>query len=350
MLTQIIIVGFGIAGANLAYTLYKRGIDFIVIDEHREVTSSKVAAGLYNPVTGRRAVKTWMADELFPFAREFYGTVEKELAIAIRHDRNGYRLCSEQKDAARLHRKALNPEYSAYINEAFRGEAFSRGIANNLGGVEILQSGNLSIKTYLAAFKKRLQERGVFREERCDYQKISLCGNGVKYGDITADKIVFAEGFRAVENPFFGWLPFDVTKGEMVKIRCDLPETHILNRGCFLLPIGKGEFLAGSSYERVVDESVTEKGRETLIAKLDGLLACPYDIIDHSAAVRPTVADHKPFLGVHPEHENLLIFNGMGTKGVTLSPYFAEQFVNFISHKRPLISDVNIERYRELYG
>lgn len=349
METQVVIVGFGIAGANLAYTLYKRDIDFIVIDEPRDVTSSKVAAGLYNPVTGRRAVKTWLADELFPFAKNFYRTVEKDLSIEILNDRNGYRLYNEHKDMGRLQRKSEKPEFQGYMNTAFTGDAFAEKVVNNLGGVEILQSGNLSITTYLAAFKEKLISENRFLETTCTPDDLDYSERGVSFNGITAEKIVFAEGFRALENPLFSWLPFDVTKGEILRISCDFPQTHILNRGFFLLPVGNGEFLAGSSYDHVADESITEKGRAYLISKLKTLLLPPFEIVDHRAAVRPTVSDHKPLLGQHPECGRVFIFNGMGTKGVTLSPYFAEQFAAYLFENGELSHEVNIARFHELY-
>jgi len=348
MQTQIIIVGFGIAGANLAFTLYKRGIDFIVIDEHREVTSSKVAAGLYNPITGRRAVKTWLADELFPFAQTFYQSIEEELNITLLNDRNGYRLYKEDKDQAKMLRKSQEPQFKGYLNTDFEGLNFKENI-QDMGGVEILQSGNLSISPYLDAFKQKLTNEGTFRDELFEYDQLSSSSEQVQYKDISAEKVIFAEGFRAMDNPFFSWLPFAVTKGEMLKIKSTLPQTHIINKGFFILPIGNSEFLVGSSYERVVDESITEKGRKTVSDKLDALLKVPYKIIGQYAAVRPTVLDRKPFLGVHPENKNVFIFNGMGTKGVTLSPYFAEQFVNHLFSSVELNSEVNIERYHSLY-
>ena len=350
MKTQIVTVGFGIAGANLAFTLYKRGVDFIVIDQHREVTSSKVAAGLYNPVTGRRAVKTWMADELFALVRTFYKEVEQELDIEILNHRPGYRLYKEKADVAKMTRKFATAPYQAYINSDFCGDAFSESIEDTLGGVEILQSGNLSIGPYLAAFKKRLLQEGKFIDAPFEYGQLTFSAEQAHYQDISADTIIFAEGYRAEYNPFFSWLPFAPTKGEMLKIRGTLPETHIINRGFFILPQGNNEFLVGSSYERVVDETTTEKGRDIVSEKLQGLLKVPYEIIGHYAAVRPTVQDRKPFLGEHPENKRVLIFNGMGTKGVSLSPYFARELVGSLLEGSEISSEVDIKRYHQLCG
>jgi nucleoside-diphosphate-sugar epimerase len=60
-----LIVGQGIAGTNLTFTLLERGNSVTIADNPQEFSSSKVAAGLFNPITGRKMSKTWLADSLF---------------------------------------------------------------------------------------------------------------------------------------------------------------------------------------------------------------------------------------------------------------------------------------------
>ena len=62
---DFIIVGQGIAGTVLADHLMAVGKNVLVFDEPSLSNSSRVAGGLYNPITGRKMVKTWLADELF---------------------------------------------------------------------------------------------------------------------------------------------------------------------------------------------------------------------------------------------------------------------------------------------
>jgi len=58
MMTDVLIIGQGICGTFLSWWLEQKGLSFIVIDEERPYTASRAAAGLINPVTGRRIVKT----------------------------------------------------------------------------------------------------------------------------------------------------------------------------------------------------------------------------------------------------------------------------------------------------
>ena len=65
----------------------------------------------------------------------------------------------------------------------------------------------------------------------------------------------------------------------------------------------------------------------------------------HTAGIRPTVNDRRPLIGLHPEHRSLGVFNGLGTKGVMLAPFFAKQFAGFLEHALPLNKEVDIARF-----
>src|SRR5689334_8367598 len=86
MQADFIIVGQGIAGSLLYYALTKRGANCIVIDEKKENSASRVAAGLINPVTGRRLVKSWMIDELIPAFQKVYVQIENDFKITCLHE------------------------------------------------------------------------------------------------------------------------------------------------------------------------------------------------------------------------------------------------------------------------
>ena len=82
MFAEFLIIGQGLSGTWLSYYLQKEKRSFLVIDNNKSVTASRVAAGIINPVTGRRIVKTWMIDELIPFVRNAYSELGKDLGIS----------------------------------------------------------------------------------------------------------------------------------------------------------------------------------------------------------------------------------------------------------------------------
>ncbi len=81
MQVDYLIIGQGIAGTFLSYYLEKENRSFFVIDNNKPSAASRIAAGIINPVTGRRLVKTWMIDELLPFIHREYNELGKALGI-----------------------------------------------------------------------------------------------------------------------------------------------------------------------------------------------------------------------------------------------------------------------------
>ena len=78
-MVDFLIVGQGIAGSVLALQLLKQGQRVMVIANSQAPSASGVAAGLYNPITGRHMTKTWLADTLFPYLNQFYREAEQTL-------------------------------------------------------------------------------------------------------------------------------------------------------------------------------------------------------------------------------------------------------------------------------
>ena len=87
MQVEFLIVGQGISGTFLSYYLKKENKSFLVIDNNNPNTASRIAAGIINPVTGRRIVKTWMIDELIPFVKNAYSEFGNDLGITLISDK-----------------------------------------------------------------------------------------------------------------------------------------------------------------------------------------------------------------------------------------------------------------------
>src|SRR5687767_8342591 len=81
MVVDYLIIGQGISGTWLSYYLQKANKSFLVIDNSQPNSASRIAAGIINPVTGRRIVKTWMIDELLTFLIPAYQELGNDLGI-----------------------------------------------------------------------------------------------------------------------------------------------------------------------------------------------------------------------------------------------------------------------------
>lgn len=346
-----ILIGQGLAGSVLAMTLLKKGHSVIVIDDAPVTTASRVAAGLYNPVVFKRLVKSWLADDLLPYMDEFYPEMEKQLGAEFYFSKRILKPFAEEQEKALWLKKTTEP-IGKYLNEAIYTEDLNGIVYNPLGISEVMHAGNLDTVQFLNACKADLLKKDAFMEESFDATQLVLQENSVVYKGITADKLIFCEGYKAVNNPFFSWLPFKLTKGETLTIQLThdhaIPFKIVLNKAVFILPIGNDLYKVGATYEwNDLSENTTEKGKSDLVEKLKKVLKVPFEVVNHQAGVRPTVSDRRPLIGLHPEHTQLGMFNGLGTKGVMLAPFFANQFSNFLETGFPLDQEVDIARFKK---
>lgn len=93
-----IIVGQGIAGSLLAWELLEKGFKVLVIDDGYKSSASKVAAGLINPITGMRLVKSWEADKFLGLAKSYYINLEKRLNVNFFKEREILRIFKDEME------------------------------------------------------------------------------------------------------------------------------------------------------------------------------------------------------------------------------------------------------------
>jgi glycine/D-amino acid oxidase-like deaminating enzyme len=68
-------------------------------------------------------------------------------------------------------------------------------------------------------------------------------------------------------------------------------------------------------------------------------------VVDHQAGVRPVIDAGYPALGRHPAYPQLAYFNGLGSKGSLLAPFFADQLVACLLGEREPDPEVNVMRH-----
>jgi glycine oxidase len=117
-----------------------------------------------------------------------------------------------------------------------------------------------------------------------------------------------------------------------------------------VIPLGEKKFKLSSTFSwEPLDWKTTESARTSLSNDFKSLFDSPFKVIDQQAALRPTVADRRPYLGEHPEFKNLYIFNGLGSKGVMLAPYFSKHLLEHITEGKPLLNEVDIIRHKKRF-
>lgn len=348
---DFIVVGQGLAGSVLSFKLIEKGYKTIVYDVPEDNISSVKAAGIFNPVTGKRLVKTWMADELFPALMEFYKNAERVLKGKFLYELRQYRPFATKGQANDFSLKSGSEEYGSLINSIEYNGVFDF-LENPFGGVFLGGSGYVDTNSFLSAVRKFLLEQGSFRREYFQHSNLNPEKN--VYGSEWEYKyLIFTDGWKGGENPFFQWLPFRPVKGDILEIEIDdIPRDTIFNKKIFMLPqkhLKSASFLVGSTYfHNILNDQPTVEGRVEIEEKLHALLKVPYRVLSHWAGVRPSTPDRRPFAGFHPNFETIGTVNGLGSKGVSLAPYFIDNFINFVERKEEIIPDIDINRYFSL--
>ncbi len=347
MTYDYMIVGQGIAGSTLAFMLRKKGKNVFIIDKFSANSSSQVAAGLVNPITGRRIVKSWMADEALPYAFQFYDDYKIETGDDVFHSVDALEVTGSVHEFNEWTRRMDEQNLTKYFRTEAPNDLYRSKIREFIKLVRITSSGWMDIPLLVSGVRKIFESEMKFRNENFELSDLIISENRLSYQDITANNIIFCEGYKCLENKFWNYLPLIPAKGEIVVIKCpDLPQDFILLSGMFIIPIGEHRFRCGATYEwKFENELPTESGKSKLLGMLIDVIKVDFEIIEHTSGVRPTVKDRRPIIGMHPEYSNVGIFNGLGTKGVSLAPYFANHFIEYLENDGKLMSEVDVRRF-----
>lgn len=342
-----LLVGHGLAGAVLAHVLEAAGATVMVVDQDQEQAASLAAAGLINPITGRRFVKSWGIDELLPALWRQYAQLESKLGQSFLHAQPIIRSLGSIREANDWDARTGDPAYAPYLDSTVTLGDYATFTAPALGYGGVKLGAQLDVPRLLRASRAYWMALGRYQQAAFDYAALQLDAPQPRYQGETYDFIIFCQGFGAKNNPFFQHLPLRGDKGEALMVR--IPSAHFtaaLKNQLFVVPLGADLYWIGATYEnQFADPHPSAAGRAYLQHHLDQLLLTPYEVVDHWAGVRPTVKDRRPLLGFHPDHPRLAIFNGLGTKGSSLAPYWAEHFIQVLLGTTPLDSAVDIRRF-----
>ena len=344
---DVLIVGRGIAGNTLAITLLDKGLAIKVVDLPKPNSPSRLAAGLYSPFTGKNTVKTWLAEEMFPFLERFYAAVEQRTGISFLHKRTAYRPFLSIQDYNEWVGSGNEEKSTFFLHQQPSHEHYRPWIINPFGGIEYKHTGYVDTSAYLDAGEQVLQANNCLTTAFFKHSDVQETPQGIIWDNEAYRYIVFCEGSQAMSNPFFPQIAIVPNKGEILTLRIpDLPLTEIITKGAFLVQKQPGIFHAGSTYRWKFDqEEPEERGAVEISGKLNKWLNVSYEQINLQAGVRPASKDRRPLMGYLNERPRFLIFNGLGTKGISLAPYWAEELSKLIIHQKDLPEEVDIRRF-----
>ncbi len=342
---DFIIVGAGLAGISFAETALREGKSFTVVSDDSQ-NSSLVAGGLYNPVILKRLSMPQDAVAHMAFIKPFYKALEDRLGIKFDIGIHTYRKFASVEEQNNWFAAADKPGLDQFLSLIVIHKSY-RGLPAPFGFGEVLHTGYLDTAALVAAYHSYLRQSENLIEEQFCHDDLVVHDGYIEYHGVRASHIIFAEGYGVRQNPFFGDLPLNGTKGEMLIIEAPALQLDVIVKAdVFILPLGNGFYKVGATYEWDDKTNIpTDAGRKELCDRLEEIITCDYTVVNHLAGVRPTTKDRKPLIGTHPLHKNVHLLNGLGTRGVMLGPPMARELFDSIISGRPVRKEVNLTRF-----
>ena len=192
----MLIVGQGLAGTLLAWELEQNGADFRMVDAGHAEAASRVAAGIVNPITGQRLVKSGRFDELRPLARETYRGIEQKLGVTLWREMRIWR------------RFAIDAEWRTWSEKQARGELAPQGGTGNREGFWIEGAAQLDVAALLRATREHWQKTGRLVEATA----------GLVRKRAPHELVVLCTGASLRTEPAFAFVPWTIAKGELLTL------------------------------------------------------------------------------------------------------------------------------------
>ncbi|WP_031426000.1 NAD(P)/FAD-dependent oxidoreductase [Flavimarina sp. Hel_I_48] len=340
-----IVVGLGLAGMAFCEQLTANHKEFLVI-ESGGASASRVSGGVYNPVILKRYTLPWEAEKLMDIAVPYYEQLTKKLQLNAMFPTPVLRLFSSAEDQNNWFEALDKPGLSRFLSPKLEREPIN-GIDSIFHYGRVRETGRIDVPAVLDAYKAHLIQKKQWLDEVFEHEQIVIENDHVMYKNYRARYIVFAEGYGVKKNPFFAKLPVVGNKGEYIFIKAEkLILDAALKSQFFIIPQGNQRFKVGATFNgKDKDNNPTQSAREEILLKLRKVLTCEFEVVDQEAGVRPTTGDRRPLLGKHPHYPNLALLNGLGTRGIMMSPYLAGLLYENLENGIKLPQTVDVMRF-----
>tara|TARA_R110002050_G_scaffold247802_1_gene385573 strand:- start:7218 stop:8240 length:1023 start_codon:yes stop_codon:yes gene_type:complete len=328
---EYLIIGQGIAGTILSYRFKKLGIAFKVIDDPKFSRSSRIAAGLANPVVLKRQKWVKGAELFTENLRSFYLNMEQDLHAKFFYPLPLYHLFQSIGEINDWQQNASKAHLQSYLGEIEQNDIPKVNSPFGYGKVENIFWVDTSVM--IRRWREILQAEGQLLQEPF------IADDYPNYNHIYCSGHLLSEQFPPFQSVF------TKTKGQVMVIKSpSLSQYYGLHSGVFTLPLGDQLFKVGATYEHQnLNDETSPEGLSRLRTDLEKFYRGPYEVIDHLAGVRPNIKDRKPLLGLIKEGS--YCFNGLGSRGILMAPYLSEHFIQYLIYGNELEASWDIQRF-----
>lgn len=350
MKKEIILVGSGLTACTLAWKLHTRNISFIWFADHFPA-ASHAAYGILNPIHFRNASKSWKEDYFYQAAYDFYLNLNNQLPQLIARQTSIYHFINDAKEAVYFRQQAECGELGHYCDgdTHFLDQPCIQ--ESKIGGALIQHALHVQIPEYVRQTIEYFTKKNCVIHKHLEPNLIELFENTVQYENITAQHIIFCEGKYIEENPFFNYVPLNLSKGEVIQIKTqDTLPNVALHKKVFILEQSKNKYIVGAT--TAWDDATltpTESAKNELSEDARSILLTHFEITDQRCGIRPAMADRRPIIGKHPLLNTLCVLNGMGSKGLFYAPQSADLLLDHLFKNADIPFDISIRRFDRKY-
>ncbi|WP_077618142.1 glycine oxidase ThiO [Bacillus sinesaloumensis] len=342
---EVVVIGGGIIGCSIAYYLAEAQMDVAVFDGGQIGNkTTKAAAGML----GAHSESDGDFSLFFPFARSSqaeYIRLKDELYELSGMD-IGYRtggilkLAFSERDKSNLDPLVKQPTVDWLDYETVK--KMQPEISDTvIGAAYIADDVNVIPTSTCLAFAKSAQMLGASIFENCPVYDIKKNGNEYTVktdnGEVRAKHIVLATGVYS--NSLFQNLGISEklkpVKGESIIVHHDKPflEHTLFYEKSYIVPRNNGKVVIGATMiEDDWSDSISLQSVEVLLKHAKTMLpsSINWKIDSFTSGLRPTTFDGHPFIGRHPEDEQIFIACGHFRNGILLAPATGKMIRNLI--------------------
>lgn len=345
-----VVAGQGLAGSAMAWTLHWEGQSVLLLDKGERYTASRVSAGLITPVTGKRLVLSAKYGECFAAAKHFYRRVEKATGQTFFTEVEMLRLFEDEAARTEFLERSAKADLSG-ISEWSGQLQSGKGVHI---GIRMSQSGRLDVTKYLSATRRYFEQADSYCQTDLLEEKVKLKEETRQTSAVitlteqavTANRLIMCTG--ATTTKLFPEVPDNPARGDILKVGIGkYKRKEVVHRSIWIVAEEDGTQTVGSTYDwnnRIAEP--TKEGRQEILGRLSRLIEGPVKVLDQVAAVRPTMKDYEPVLGRHSKWPNILVFNGLGSKGTLLAPSMAKNLVESMEGTTKLATEQDYERLK----
>ncbi|HLU23882.1 MAG TPA: FAD-dependent oxidoreductase [Bacillaceae bacterium] len=358
---DIVVIGAGILGASTAYHLAKAGAEVTIIDRKDKGQATDAAAGIVCPWISQRRNQAWykLAKAGARYYSELIPLLEKEGETNTGYARVGaISLHSDNDKLQKMIERAIKRREDApEIGEvrlltASETKALFPPVAEMYSSVYISGAARVdgrALRESLLQAAKRNGAKMILGSASLELQGSKVTGVKVDEQVFNAKTVIVTNGAWAPQllEPLGIPLQVEFQKGQIIHMHLQNADTSnwpvVMPPGSqYIVPFNDGKIVAGATNEKDTgfDIRVTAGSVQSILQ--NALTVAPgladSTIVETRVGFRPFTPGFLPVIGALPDHNNIIVANGLGSSGLTVAP-----FLGLLIKKIALKEQINID-------